>query len=127
MAEKTEQKKKVLVIEDDESVARVYAIKLQQLGVDVVMAGDGEAGFAKLKEEKPSVVLLDLMLPIKDGFWVLEERGKVPALKKVPVIVLSNLGQETDKERATSLGATEYLVKANISIKDLLDKIKTYL
>lgn len=119
--------KKVLIIEDDEQVARVYTIKLKQEGIETSVAVDGETGLEKIISEKPNLVLLDLMLPKKDGFWVLEEIVKKPELKKIPVVVLSNLGQEQDKEQALKLGVKDYLVKADISIKEVVEKIKKYL
>ncbi|MEK7212398.1 MAG: response regulator [Patescibacteria group bacterium] len=119
--------KKVLVIEDDELVSRVYGIKLQQEGLEVIMAKDGEEGLQKTMSDKPDLVLLDLMLPNKDGFWYLEEISKKPELKQVPVIVLSNLGQKVDMDKATELGAKDYFVKADSSIGGIVDKIKTYL
>lgn len=67
------------------------------------------------------------MLPKKDGFWVLEEIKKNPDLKTIPVIVLSNLGQKSDQDRARDLGANEYLVKVDFSIQDIVEKVKTYL
>lgn len=119
--------KKVLVIEDDDQIARVYLIKFKQAGIDVVSAVDGEEGLKKMTDEKPDLVFLDLMLPGKDGFWVLEEKSKLPDLKKIPVLVLSNLGQEQDRKRALGLGATDYLVKADLSIKEVMDEAKKYL
>lgn len=119
--------KKVLIIEDDEQVSRVYVIKLKQENIETIVVKDGEDGLVKLVSEKPDLCLLDLMLPKKDGFWVLEEVLKKTELKKIPVVVLSNLGQEQDKERALNLGAREYLVKADVSIKDVVEKIKKYL
>lgn len=119
--------KKALIIEDDDQIARVYAIKLKQEGIEAIAAVDGETGLKKLATEKPDVVLLDLMLPGKDGFWVLEERNKKADLKKIPVIVLSNLGQEQDKQRALKLGAANYLVKADLSIKEVMDEVKKHL
>lgn len=123
----TTTKKKVLIVEDDEPIARVYAIKLGQEGIDTPLAADGEDAFKKIQSEKPDLVLLDLMLPKKDGFWVLEEMGKIPTLKNIPVIVLSNLGQDKDKERALGLGAKDYLVKADISINDVIAKVNKML
>jgi len=67
------------------------------------------------------------MLPKKDGFWVLEQMGKNPDLVKIPVVVLSNLGQQSDQDRALELGAKEYLVKVDTSIQDVVDKVKGYL
>jgi DNA-binding response OmpR family regulator len=114
--------KKVLIIEDDEQISRVYGIKLKQENIEAISAMDGEEGFKKISSEKPDLVLLDLMLPKKDGFWVLEEIKKSGI--KVPVFVLSNLGQEQDKEKALSAGAKGYLIKADVSIKEVVEKIK---
>ncbi len=119
--------KKVLIIEDDEQISRVYGIKLKQEGIETINAADGEEGLKKIISDKPDAVLLDLMLPGKDGFWVLEELSKKPQLKNIPVIVLSNLGQKTDQERAMKLGAKDYLVKADVSIKEVVERIKKYL
>lgn len=119
--------KKVLIIEDDEQISRVYGIKLKQEGIETISAVDGDDGLKKIETEKPDVVLLDLMLPRHDGFWVLEEKIKNNKIKNIPVIVLSNLGQEQDKERAMGLDAKDYLVKADVSIKQVIEKIKKYL
>lgn len=114
--------KKVLIIEDDEQISRVYGIKLKLEGIEAVSAMDGEEGLKKISLEKPDLVLLDLMLPKKDGFWVLEEAKKNGI--NIPIFVLSNLGQEQDRERALSAGAKGYLIKADTSIKEVIDKIK---
>jgi DNA-binding response OmpR family regulator len=115
--------KKVLVIEDDEQISHVYVVNLKRVGLESVVAIDGEEGLNKAISEKPDLILLDIMLQGKDGFWFLEERVKKPDVKKIPVIVLSNLGQEQDKKRALDLGALSYLVKADISIKEVMDLI----
>ncbi|MEI7741584.1 MAG: response regulator [bacterium] len=119
--------KKVLIVEDDEHIARVYDIKLKREGIETIMAVDGEEGLEKILKEKPAVILLDLMLPKKDGFWVLEEMKKKPALKSIIVLVLSNLGQKSDIERCLGLGAKEYLIKVDHSIQDIVDRVKGYL
>lgn len=119
--------KKVLIIEDDEHISRVYDIKLSKEGIISSVARDGEEAIPKIIAEKPDLILLDLMLPKKDGFWVLEEIKKNPDLVHIPVIVLSNLGQESDQTRALGLGAKEYLVKVNTSIQQVVDKVKGYL
>lgn len=119
--------KKVLIIEDDQRLNKIYSIKLNQEGIETSIAVDGEEGWRKLNEEKPDLVLIDLMIPIKDGFAILEDRAKNPELMKIPALVLSNLGQDTDVARAKKLGASEYLVKANFSIQGIVDKVKEYL
>lgn len=119
--------KKVLIIDDDEQMARVYEIKLGQEGIGALIAKTGEDGLQKMIAEKPQIVLLDLMLQKQDGFWVLEEMDKRPELKALPVIVLSNLSQKIDEERALSLGARYYMVKANVSLQEVVDKVKQFL
>lgn len=120
--------KKILIIEDDEHIARVYSVKLGKEGMILYNAYDGEEGLRKIQSEVPDIILLDLMLPIKDGFWVLEEKSKLPdAIKNIPVIVLSNLGQADDINHARSLGATDYIVKAGTSIQAVVDRVREYL
>ena len=114
----------ILVVEDDpilkNLLGHTFAGKYQTL-----YASDGNEALALFEQNKPSLVLLDLMLPTMDGFAVLESiRKRTDAAKQVPIIVVSNLGQEKDKERAKSLGATEYLVKAEVSIEEIVEKIQ---
>jgi DNA-binding response OmpR family regulator len=114
----------ILVVEDDPILKNLLG---RMLGAtyEAVYAGDGNEALALFEQYKPSLVLLDLMLPAMDGFAVLESiRKRTDELKDVPVIVVSNLGQEKDKARATSLGATEYLVKAEVSIEEIVDHIQ---
>lgn len=122
-----EKKKKVVVVEDEEALGRVYLIKLKQAGIEAVLAVNGEEGLDKIKSEKPDLVLLDLMLPVHDGFWLLEEKRKIKDIRDIPVIVLSNLGQEQDKKRAEDLGVKDYLVKAEMSFKSITEKVKKFL
>lgn len=122
-----ETKKKVMVVEDDEHISKVYEIKLAKEGLDVSVARDGEEAVVKITAEKPDVILLDLMLPKKDGFGVLEDIKKIPELARIPVIVLSNLGQKTDQDRALAMGANEYLVKVDYPIQEIIDRVKKYL
>ena len=114
----------ILVVEDDpvlkNLLGHTLAGKFQTL-----YANNGNEALALFEQTKPSLVLLDLMLPTMDGFAVLESiRKRTDALKDVPVIVVSNLGQEKDKERAITLGATGYLVKAEVSIEEIVGKIQ---
>jgi len=119
--------KKVLVVEDDEHISKVYAIKLEKEGVTVVIARDGEEAIEMVQKEKPDLVLLDLMIPKKDGFEVLEEMKKIPDVANIPVIILSNLGQKADQDRALALGASEYLVKVDYPIQEVINHAKKYL
>lgn len=119
--------KKVLIIEDDEHISKVYELKLVKEGIEIAVARDGEEGIAKIISEKPDLVMLDLMIPRKDGFAVLDEVRANPAVKDIPILVLSNLGQKTDRDKALALGAKEYVVKVDLSIQEVIDKVKGYL
>ncbi|MBI5401038.1 MAG: response regulator [Candidatus Yonathbacteria bacterium] len=119
--------KKILLIEDDEHVAKIYEIKFSKEGYDIVLAANGEEGIEKIISEKPDLIILDLMMPKKDGFTVLEEIKKNPDIASIPVIVISNLGQQSDQDRALAIGAKEYLVKVSYSMQEVVDKAKNYL
>jgi len=121
------KQKKVMIVEDDEHISKVYEIKLAKEGIMTILARDGEEAVMKIIAEKPDVILLDLMIPKKDGFGVLEDIKKKPELASIPVIILSNLGQKSDQDRTLALGANEYLVKVDYSIQDVIDKVKGYL
>lgn len=123
----SEPRKKLLIVEDDEHVSKVYEAKFTKEGFETVFARNGEEGVTKIASEKPDLIILDLMVPKKDGFVVLEEIKKNPELAKIPVIVLSNLGQESDKARAMALGANEYLVKIDYSMQEVVNRAKSYL
>ncbi|MEI7498455.1 MAG: response regulator [Candidatus Falkowbacteria bacterium] len=119
--------KKIAVIEDDRFLRKVYETKLPRQGYAVVSAEDGEAGLALIKQELPDVVLLDLIMPKMTGFEVLAALKSDKKTAKIPVVVLSNLGQEEDIARAKELGASEFLVKSNLTIKDVMDLIEQIL
>lgn len=117
----------ILVVEDDpilkNLLGHTFAGKYQTL-----YASDGNEALAFIEQYKPALILLDLMLPTMDGFAVLEAvRARTDAAKDTPIIVVSNLGAETDKERALSLGATAYLVKAEVSVEEIIAKMQSYL
>jgi DNA-binding response OmpR family regulator len=117
----------ILVVEDDpilkNLLGHTFAGKYQTL-----YASDGNEALGLFDQYKPGIVLLDLMLPTMDGFAVLETiRKRADELKDVPVIVVSNLGADKDKDRAMTLGATEYLVKAEVSIEEIVAKIESIL
>jgi len=127
--QKTEEKW-VLVVEDDVFIDKAYATKFTHENIPIKIATDGEEALtilAQTENHPPAVVLLDLMLPKKNGFEVLGEIKKNPKLKNIPVMVMTNLGQEADAKRGIDMGATEYLVKADTKINDILEKVKKYL
>jgi DNA-binding response OmpR family regulator len=118
---------KILIVEDDKFLRELLAKKLQDEGLEIVQAIDGEEGVKKAEEELPDLLLLDLILPGINGFDVLKKLKENPKTSALPVIVLSNLGQKEDVERALTLGAKDYLIKANFTLEEIFDKIKKYL
>lgn len=114
----------ILVAEDEKAHARVYQLKFEQEGIDVKVVEDGEQALEALRKEKPDLLLLDMMMPGKSGFEVLEEIRKDPALKDTKVVVLSNLGQTKDITQAQKLGVLDYMVKSDYSIHDIVTKVK---
>lgn len=122
-----EYKKKILIIEDDDHVSKVYQVKFMKEGYNTVFINNGEEAVEKIAAEKPDLIILDLMMPRKDGFVILEEIKKEPNLPKIPILVLSNLGQQSDKDRALGLGANEYMVKVNFSMQEVIEKAKSFL
>lgn len=118
---------KVLIVEDDKFLSELISTKLDKEGYEVDIALDGETGLTKIKEGKPDIVLLDIMLPGIDGFEVLEKMKAEEGSKNTPVIILSNFGQEEKVERGLTLGASDYLVKANFTTGEIVEKIKATL
>lgn len=119
--------KKVLFIEDEPTLQKTVGEILKQEGFEIFEALDGESGLAFAKSEKPDLILLDLILPKKNGFEVLEELREYPETANIKVIVLTNLESSADIERALALGATNYLVKANYNLEEVVTKIKELL
>lgn len=119
-------KKFILVAEDDNFYANIYKVKLAKEGYDVTVVGNGEWVMKAVAKRKPNLILLDLVMPVMDGFETLKELKSDASYKSIPVIVLSNLSQDEDVQRVKSLGALDYLVKTNISIHDVVEKIKQY-
>ena len=120
-------KKLILVAEDDQFYANIYKVKLAKEGYQVVLAFNGEETLKEARLKKPDLILLDLIMPVKDGFETLKELKEDTSLRDVKVVVLSNLGQDEDIKKVKELGATDYLVKTNISIHKVLDKIREHL
>jgi DNA-binding response OmpR family regulator len=116
--------KVILVVEDDKFLRELMTQKLIREGFKISEAVDGEEGLKKIKEEKPGLVLLDLILPGIDGFEVLTRMKEDPATSDTPVIILSNLGQREDVEKGLKLGATDYLIKAHFTPGEIIEKIK---
>jgi CheY-like chemotaxis protein len=119
--------KKILIAEDDKFLANAYRLKLTKAGYEVVVAVDGKEALGTLAGFEPDLILLDLVMPKMDGFAVLEQLRKNPAWANIPIIVASNLGQMEDIERAKKLGATDYVLKSDMSMAKFVDKIKSVL
>lgn len=119
--------KKILFIEDESALQRAVSKILIDEGYQVFSALDGEVGSQLAKKEIPDLILLDLIIPKKDGFAVLEELKKDPATAHIPTVILSNLEGGSDVQRALELGATAYLVKINYRLEEVVEKIKNLL
>jgi DNA-binding response OmpR family regulator len=118
---------RVLVAEDDRFLMSAYRVKFSKAGFDILPASDGDEVLEILKKDTPDIILLDLIMPHKDGFAVLEEIQRSEKYRMIPVIVASNLGQKEDLDKALGLGADDYIVKSDLSMDDLVDKVKTVL
>lgn len=119
--------KNILIIEDDKFLRELIVRKVTNEGFHASEAIGGEEGIKKIKEEKPDMVLLDLILPGIDGFEVLSLMKEDSAISSIPVIILSNLGQKEDIDRGMKLGATDYLIKAHFTPGEIIEKIKANL
>ncbi|OGI25738.1 MAG: hypothetical protein A3J76_00105 [Candidatus Moranbacteria bacterium RBG_13_45_13] len=117
-------KKKILVIEDDRSLQNAVVETLGQEGYKAISAFDGEEGLQKLAAEKPDLILLDIILPKKDGYEVLSEIKRDETTKDIPVLILTNLEEVDNVQKALDLGATTFMVKSDFSLKDVLVKVK---
>jgi DNA-binding response OmpR family regulator len=116
--------KKILFIEDESALQKTFSDVLEKEGYKVISALDGESGLRLAKSERPDLILLDLILPKKDGFEVLKELKKEEITKEIPVIVLTNLEEIESVEKALELGATTYLVKAQYTLEEVIKKVK---
>lgn len=119
--------KKILLAEDDEFLSSLIKNRLERDRFEVKVAKDGDEILEILKTYQPDLILLDIILPKKLGFEVLEEIQANSKLKRAPVMVLSNLGQDSDIQRAKELGAVDYFIKAKVIIDDLIKRIQSFL
>lgn len=120
-------KKKILLVEDDDALASVYRSRLELEGFEVREVNDGEEALSAAVEFKPDLVLLDAMMPKISGFDVLDIMRNTPETKDIRVIMLTALSQPKDKERAESLGVDDYLVKSQVVIGDVVERVKHHL
>jgi len=120
--------KYVLVVEDDPFYSKIYKTKLEKEKINAQLAGNGDEALKSIEENGiPELILLDLLMPEKDGFQTVEDLKKDEKTKNIPVIILSNLSQEEDIKKVMDMGVTEYLVKASTPLQTVIDKIKIHL
>jgi CheY-like chemotaxis protein len=118
---------KILIVEDDPLMSRMYQKIFKFEGYDVDFAVDGEEGFEKIKTEKPTLVLLDIMMPKMNGLQVLDKLKMDPELKAIPVIMLTNLAGTQDAEAALAKGAVKYIIKSEYEPKQIVNMVKEIL
>lgn len=115
---------KLLIIEDDKFFQKFYKSQLEEQGFQVDVAFNGEEGLTKIKEFQPDVILLDIIMPVKDGFEVLETLAQEGTIKDHSILIFSTLGQEKDVQKALELGAKGYVNKSFFDFNTLVTKIK---
>lgn len=119
--------KSILLVDDDQFITVAYKDGLERAGYDVVIAHNGEEALDILKVNKPNIILLDLIMPKMNGFELLQALKEDGELKNIPVLVLTNLSQESDEAEARTYGIVDFMVKADISLKDLINRLSQLL
>jgi two-component system phosphate regulon response regulator PhoB len=127
MEENTQKQKKILLVEDDDSLAAVYVTRFEAEGFVVRRVPNGEEALAAALELRPDIILLDVMMPKVSGFDVLDILRNTPETANLKVIMLTALSQEADKQRAQELGVDDYLVKSQVVIADVVERVKSHL
>lgn len=118
---------KILLVEDDPMLQDIYLTKFKEVGFDVALAADGEKVIPELHKAKPDLMLLDIVLPLKDGWEVLSEVRKDPQWNGVKIVVLSNIGEAQDVEKGFAMGANLYLIKAHFTPSQVVDEVNKLL
>lgn len=121
------RRRKILLVEDDEGLAQVYITRLEVEGFDVRRVPNGEEALASAIEFRPDMILLDVMMPKVNGFDVLDILRNTPEITNVKIIMLTALSQESDRKRAMDMGVDDYLVKSQVVIADVIERIKFHL
>ena len=122
-----EARKKILLVEDDEVLASVYRARLEMEDFEVMEVHDGEQALTAALRYRPDLMILDAMMPKISGFDVLDILGNTPETMNLQIIMLTALSQESDRERAEKLGVDEYLVKSQVMISDVIEKVREHL
>lgn len=118
-------KKKILIVEDDNFVAEVYLAKLSEMGYETVLAQNGEEGLAELKKGKVDLILLDILMPIMNGIEMLEEVKKNEEWKNIPVILLTNIGEKESIQKVREMGVKNYLIKSHFTPAEVIEKVES--
>lgn len=127
MTDENKNNKKILLVEDDDRLASVYETRLQSEGFTTKRVANGEDALAMALQVKPDLILLDVMMPKVSGFDVLDILRNTPETSNIKIIMLTALSQESDKQRAVSLGVDDYLIKSQVVIADVVDRVKKQL
>lgn len=123
----TKDNKLILIVEDEQALANVFQLKLKSAGYNAVVANSGPEALDFCKEKTPSLIFLDIFMPMMSGFETLVAMRKMPNLKDLPIIIFSNSGREEELEAGKKLGSTDYLIKASFTMDDLVEKVRKYL
>jgi two-component system alkaline phosphatase synthesis response regulator PhoP len=119
--------KKILIVEDEKILRDMYAEKFSHAGFEVICAADSQEGLKKARDEKPDLILLDILLPKENGIFFLTKLRSDPQVAKSEVVAFSNYDDPRTKEEARKLGVKDYLIKTNYTPKEIVEKIKEYL
>ncbi|HCJ52558.1 MAG: hypothetical protein A2898_00110 [Candidatus Kerfeldbacteria bacterium RIFCSPLOWO2_01_FULL_48_11] len=117
---------KILLVEDEKMLSEMYVAKFSKEGVKVMTAADGAAGLEIAKKELPDIILLDIIIPKIDGFAVLKELKSDPSTRKIPIILLTNLGQDEDVNKGKDLGADDYFIKSDHTPAEVVLKVRSF-
>jgi len=120
----TDVAKKILIIEDEEIISNLLAKKLSQVGYEVKTAFNGQEGLEILEQEKPDLVLIDIVMPKKDGFETISEVKGDPTLKDIPIIIISNSGQPVELDKAKEMGVNDWFIKTDFDPQEVIQKVK---
>lgn len=120
-------KHKILIIEDEMSLANVLKMKFEQSDYEVNLANQGDKGIELAKQNKPEIILLDLILPKECGFEILKKIKKIEELSQIPVIILTNSNRAHEVDKGFELGAVDYLLKSQLNIEKVVEKVNTYI
>lgn len=119
--------KKILIAEDDKFIANAYRVKLAKVGFDAKIVSNGAEALKIIEEFEPDIILVDLIMPVKDGFDTIKDIRAINKFKKTPILIASNLGQKEDIDKGMKLGANGYITKSDTSLEDIIKKIESYL